>query len=111
MILHHLLDGGEHWDLCLEHGDVLLTWQLEREPVECPARPIHARRIADHRKAYLDYEGPISGNRGEVRRVHRGSLELEQRTADGYVFRLASDRLNGRFHLKPAGEDWVFASG
>ncbi len=32
-ILHHKTAGGEHWDLMLERGGVLLTWQLEREPV------------------------------------------------------------------------------
>ena len=33
-ILHHEVAGGEHWDLMLERKDVLLTWQLEREPAD-----------------------------------------------------------------------------
>ena len=28
VILHHRLAGGEHWDLMLEHGESLATWQL-----------------------------------------------------------------------------------
>lgn len=31
-----------------------------------------AERVADHRAAYLTYEGPISGGRGRVRRVASG---------------------------------------
>jgi hypothetical protein len=34
---------------------------------------VDAQRIADHRLAYLEYEGPISGGRGTVRRLDGGS--------------------------------------
>ncbi len=33
---------------------------------------VRALRLADHRQLYLDYEGPISGNRGVVHRVGTG---------------------------------------
>ncbi len=127
VILHHKMDGGEHWDLMLERGEVLLTWQLLREPVapvssrcdsqaENPSHtrshlPIPARRIGDHRKAYLDYEGPISGGRGHVRRVDAGTVEFEQLTASRCVVDLHGDRLRGRYSLVRRGNDdndWVF---
>ena len=62
-----------HWDLLIEFGDVLHSWRL----CECPAagRRISATRMPDHRYEYLDYEGPVSGNRGYVQRVHCGILE------------------------------------
>ena len=45
VILHHTVHGGEHWDLMLEHGDVLLTWQLFSDPTASPVFPLRARRI------------------------------------------------------------------
>ena len=59
-----------HWDLMLEAGDVLQTWRLAEPPA--PGLAIEATALADHRLAYLDYEGPISGNRGTVSRWDAG---------------------------------------
>ena len=57
-----------HWDFMLEADGVLKTWRLQDEPLpgrkfETPAEP-----LPDHRIAYLDYEGPVSNNRGIVTR-------------------------------------------
>ena len=107
VILHHTVSGGEHWDLMLEQGNTLLTWQLLREPFELASLPIPARRIGDHRKAYLDYEGSLSRNRGDVRRVDEGSIEFEESTDDGFVFCLRGSRLAGRFSLTLQGDTWM----
>ncbi len=112
VILHHELGGGEHWDLMLEHGDTLLTWQLFREPLGRPSLPIPARRIGGHRKAYLDYEGPVSGDRGHVRRVDTGTVEIKELTATQCVIDLDGKRLSGRFRLTCENHDqWTFAAG
>lgn len=65
-------DGNSHWDLMLETGDVLLTIQLSELPSGLVGEEMMAKRIADHRPHYLDYEGPISGNRGVVHRLAAG---------------------------------------
>ena len=52
----------QHWDLMLEAGDVLRTWRLIAPPDKTQA--VAAESLGDHRLAYLDYEGPVSGNRG-----------------------------------------------
>ncbi len=109
VILHHQVAGGEHWDLMLERGDVLLTWQLCREPVDRFGLPIRAKRIGDHRKAYLEYEGPIKGNRGHVRRVDAGNVQFEEITACRYVVAIEGKRLSGRFTITADGDEWVFA--
>lgn len=59
-----------HYDLMLEWQGVLKTWRLPSIPQLNLGLVIEA--IGDHRLAYLDYEGPVSGNRGEVRRVDSG---------------------------------------
>lgn len=108
VILHHRLDSGEHWDLMLERGEVLLTWQLLREPVNRESLPIPASHIGDHRKAYLDYEGPLTGNRGTVRRVDSGSLDIIEDTAQGLRIVLTGKRLCGSFTLRSQAEGWSF---
>src|SRR5436305_12258768 len=49
-----------HWDLMLEHDGSLRTWRLATPPVA--DQDVAAEELADHRLAYLDYEGPVSGN-------------------------------------------------
>ncbi len=53
-----------HWDLLLEAPDGCWTWRLLDSPDK--AFVLRAERIANHRPFYLDYEGPVSGNRGSV---------------------------------------------
>jgi len=64
----------KHWDFMLEAGDVLQTWRLPTAPVA--NMDISAEKTFDHRLMYLDYEGPISGDRGSVVRWDAGSYEL-----------------------------------
>ncbi|MEZ6093058.1 MAG: hypothetical protein R3C03_02300 [Pirellulaceae bacterium] len=74
-------NGGAHWDWMFEVGSVLKTWRSEIGVVDWRAiRPIvfPVSQIADHRLAYLDFEGPISGQRGEVVRVQYGELSLAE---------------------------------
>ena len=67
---HSTQDRPDHWDLMLEQDGKLLTWALEKLPA--PGKSIPAIQLDPHRIAYLDYEGPISGERGSVSRVLRG---------------------------------------
>lgn len=70
-----------HWDFMLEHNGVLRTWALDAEPSD--GTVVTATPLVDHRLDYLDYEGEISGGRGDVDRCDRGSYtavgEDEQR--------------------------------
>jgi hypothetical protein len=110
VILHHVQSEGEHWDLMLEHGAALLTWQLELNPVEHSDVAIPARRIFDHRKDFLTYEGPISRNRGHVERVESGFMEWEKLTDHECVVWLGGNVMAGTYHLRRRqGEEWVFA--
>ena len=62
---------SRHWDLMLESGEVLRTWRLASCPVA--GASVAAEAAPDHRRLYLDYEGPISGGRGHVFRWDSGS--------------------------------------
>jgi hypothetical protein len=101
--------NGVHWDLMLECGDALRTWAID-EPIG-PGRDLPARALADHRAAYLDYEGPVSGDRGEVRRVDRGTYEPVVWTPDRVRVRLEGAQLIGLVELRASGASagsWAF---
>lgn len=109
VILHHQLAEGEHWDLMLEHNGVLLTWQLPQNPLFAGALPMPARRIADHRPIYLSYEGPISGDRGTVRRIAGGVLQIHEWAGNRCRFELQGANLTGQFELMETSPDaWRF---
>lgn len=62
-----------HFDLLLQVGDALKSWRLLADPRAAEWVPAEAN--ADHRLAYLDYEGPVSGGRGSVVRIDAGEYE------------------------------------
>ena len=97
-----------HWDFMLESGEVLRTWRLAAPPR--PGASVAAESLGDHRRAYLDYEGPVSGGRGTVSRWDAGSFAWEEDTAEGITILFRGGRLRGRATLRrdEAGE-WVFA--
>ncbi len=114
LLLHRTADG-EHYDLCLEVGDTLATWRLPREAAVPPASlgtaPLEARRLADHRRAYLDYQGPVSGDRGLVIRIDRGRLMIQEASVARWTFRLQGACLNGIYRLEAqpgTSNSWSF---
>lgn len=88
---------GSHWDLMFEHQGALRTWALDELPTADQA--VTAEQLADHRLAYLDYEGPVSGDRGEVRREDSGEYETLEDTPERFVVLLHGQTLQGRWEL------------
>lgn len=102
VVLYHETPVGaardNHWDLMLETGRALRTWALSCEPRDNVA--IDAEQLADHRVEYLDYEGPISGDRGSVTRWDAGTFEIVSETDIELVLELCGQRLMGRAMLR-----------
>ncbi len=91
-----------HWDLLLDNGEPRIpTWRLA-EPVcsveaatEVSLVRIAAEPLANHRREYLDYEGPVSGDRGHVTQWDTGLyIPLTQRP-DYWEVRLEGRRVSG----------------
>lgn len=90
VILRHSGHGPLHYDWMLEEGEALATWRTAESPDDLAiGQSVEATRLPDHRTAYLDYEGPISGHRGQVDRVGAGACELIEHTATRWVVRLS----------------------
>ena len=98
--------GPLHYDLMIRRGPALASWRLACVPDEPdPPGPMQATRLPDHRLAYLDCEGPVSGNRGSVARVDKGPCELIETGPTTWEVRLRGERVRGRFELRHRGPD------
>ncbi len=97
VLLHHQHASDSHYDLMLQDGMKLLTWRLDSVPH--PGTEQTAERIADHRLVYLDYEGPISGGRGEVRRIDAGVYEPLRWSEGEIIAVLYGGMVRGRVRL------------
>jgi hypothetical protein len=96
-----------HWDLMLEAGDVLRTWRLAAPPR--PGQVIAATALGNHRRLYLDYEGPVSGDRGRVVRWDAGSFTWLTNESDRLAVELQDGRLRGTVLLAQVREEeWSF---
>jgi hypothetical protein len=94
-----------HWDLMLESGSVLRTWRLSK-PLSA-GEPLDAAGIADHRLLYLDYEGPISGNRGQVVRWDGGTFAAREWSEGRIAVQVRGERIHGLLILeKVEGDVW-----
>jgi hypothetical protein len=118
VILRHQTPPGyarpSHWDFLLESGTVLKCWALPEPPNPGPAQS--AEQLPDHRLLYLDYEGPISGGRGDVRRWDAGTFQwlvdqpgnvtvlLDGKQLRGTVRLVRVDQLSERWELAYTAE-------
>src|SRR4051812_1567314 len=102
VVLEHSWNGV-HWDLMLEAGRGLRTWAID-EPIRAGVE-LSARQLADHRLAYLAYEGPVSGQRGHVRRVAEGTFRRRECGPDRVRVELTGRQLVGEVDLYRCGSD------
>jgi hypothetical protein len=80
VLLLHEEPGGEiHYDWMIEGGasEGLVTFRVAERIDSGGDGEFAAKRIGEHRREYLDFEGELSGGRGGVTRVARGELVIE----------------------------------
>ncbi|MGC8552353.1 MAG: hypothetical protein ACP5O7_05745 [Phycisphaerae bacterium] len=115
-VLEHTVAAQRHWDLLLEQApdQPLATWKINLPPEQwlqaCQTQgSIPAIRLPNHRRIYLDYSGPISNNRGEVRPVQTGLLRW-LKLSEHYCAALLSSGPNTpplRYTLEDRGHGWT----
>ncbi|MBX3425143.1 MAG: hypothetical protein KF688_05635 [Pirellulales bacterium] len=103
---------ASHWDFMVERGAALATWAVEELPsawrrglgedATAEAEAVRALRLPDHRLAYLEYEGPVSDDRGVVSRTDAGACTVLQWSERSVLLLLAGERLVGRVALQLA---------
>jgi DNA ligase D-like protein (predicted 3'-phosphoesterase) len=104
-----------HWDLRLEHGGVLKSWAIPKEP----PTTINVRRLAvaveDHPLDYADFTGIIpegSYGAGRVEIWDKGFYIPISITEKKWVVEIRGNRLKGRYCLIKTnygkGNNWIF---
>ncbi len=125
LLSHELPDATTHVDWMIasepQGREPLVTFRVGSRIDEMKAdQGLLARRIDDHRAEFLSYEGPVSGNRGTVRRLTRGTVVSWERSGDRWQMEIewpdpkgGLRRQNLRLSRRGAGSDaWLIeASG
>ncbi|HEY3966148.1 MAG TPA: DNA polymerase ligase N-terminal domain-containing protein [Planctomycetaceae bacterium] len=97
-----------HWDFMLEKEAGLRTWRLPHAPGGMGV--MTAEPLAEHRLVYLDYEGPVSGDRGTVHAFDRGEYIVVEESGDSFVVQLSGAKLMGQASIRrqSATGGWTF---
>jgi hypothetical protein len=110
VIQEHQKQGQEtHWDLMLEHGEVLKTYRLDIPPKDILTCLALAVPIADHDKRFLTYEGPVNQGLGTVRIVEKGRYSRLLQNDLSWSFFLRGKLLKGPYEItKSHNDSWQF---
>ncbi|MCL2745305.1 MAG: hypothetical protein FWE67_15795 [Planctomycetaceae bacterium] len=106
VILEHQTENGTHWDLMFEEEPdaPLTTFSFPPQKIDeagsLSSFRSEARNLPPHRNEYLNYEGEISGKRGNVKRIAAGVFEKTSENC--YI--LKSDMFHGILAVENHGE-------
>ncbi|MFK7788663.1 MAG: hypothetical protein AB8C95_04090 [Phycisphaeraceae bacterium] len=117
-IIEHTTPDGVHHDWLIEDPTLqnpkaknarLWTARVAPPPHEwAKIKRFDLTVIPPHRRIYLDYQGPVSGNRGRVQRRAKGSCYAKLWTADRIVMSMQCDAVELDLDLiRQAGDHWA----
>jgi len=72
--------------------------------------PFLAEKIHDHRLEYLEYEGPISNDRGVVKRMDRGKYEIIAETESFMIIQLLEGKYQGQINFDRMGAETLLGT-
>ncbi|HYE60463.1 MAG TPA: hypothetical protein VD997_00580 [Phycisphaerales bacterium] len=107
---------SDHYDWMFERpqeaGGKLVSFRILQALDLSEPQEFAAVRTPDHRREYLEYEGPVSGGRGRVLRVASGEcLSVVERAGEmEVVVRFdGAGAVEHRFVGRDEGTTWVFS--
>ena len=117
-ILEHTTATGVHHDWLIEDPTLpnpaapdarLWTARVAPPPQDWPSlQRFDLTVIPPHRRAYLDYQGPVSGNRGYIRRLAHGMCQASIWSTNKIVLSLQSEQVYLVLQLtRLASDRWV----
>ncbi len=108
---------SSHFDLMLESDGGLRTWAIALLPCgwgvaaglpisadATATESVAATQLLNHRLAYLDYEGPISDDRGTVSRIDAGTFVSIKEATEEWAVELTGQRIRGQVTLQRTHE-------
>ena len=109
VVLRHCVSPEDvHFDLMIEAGDALATWRCPEAPDIAAAAHMTCQKLADHRRRFLKYEGPLSQNRGDVQRHDGGYCRLLAAGEGAWRIAFRGTRLRGEYELSSLDQDRRF---
>lgn len=121
LLLHEVPGGASHFDWLIqrpgeEHEPPttrrLISFRMRHRPDDPSGVVLLGERMKDHRNAYLDYDGPVSGGRGSVRRVARGFVGNLREDLEEIAFTAEFDgQKPSRWQGKAIGWLWLLERG
>jgi hypothetical protein len=108
VVLRHDLPTGQwHYDWLLQRAvdpaGPLTTFRIGELPTSPGVESLPAERLPDHRPVYLEYEGPVSGDRGTVSRVLSGTCSWHADTPAFVEFTADFGSAPRRWRARPVG--------
>ena len=101
---------AHHFDLRLEQDGVLVSWAVPKDLPEGTKKSRLAVRVGDHDLSHLAVvDRPVEGVPGAVRKsIWDGrTCEAEESGDEMVIVRLRGGRLDGRYAIFRAGENWL----
>lgn len=116
LLRHELPDRSWHYDWMIEQegNQRLVCFRVTMRVDELtPGARFDGERLADHRRAYLEYEGEIGGGRGRVTRVAAGECDgwCERDGGGGVVMRAVKVGPRKMMGRVKSGAVWEFEVG
>jgi hypothetical protein len=111
LLRHELPDGTGHFDWMVESSPAggLITFRVGVR-IDLPeSTQFDAEPIGEHRREYLDYEGPVSGDRGTVVRVAIGTVEYAREEPSRIEIRGGFNAASNLFVGRKSGLRWKFS--
>ncbi|MHA7812844.1 MAG: hypothetical protein ACX94C_05565 [Phycisphaerales bacterium] len=112
VLLHTQPQKPDHYDWLIDQPELdtqhrLITFRTAHSPDQADA--FLAQQAPDHRAMYLDYEGPLSNNRGQVSQVASGHVHIWEQHRDQITCRIQwAERLQDLTATR-SGDGWRFA--
>ncbi len=91
------LGRSSHYDLFVRDNDYLLTWEFQHHPMDIPTQSV--LQLANHRLEYLDFSGPLSGDRGILHPIDSGECSWLHRQPDRLILSFQGMQVCGTLYL------------
>lgn len=101
----------DHYDFMLEQKNNLATWKISVENLTdlLDGKIIKSNRIQDHRKKYLNYEGLVSNNKGEVSIFDSGEFKEQLWNENEIIVSIPGNIISGEIFIKKTSpEEYIF---
>jgi len=108
-ILWHTDIEEPHYDLMFETtpGSALSTW---RSPIWPITSTTPLQKLRDHRRAFLNFHGSLTGDRGSVIQIATGDCEIQIDEKSGWT--ISAVTFPAPLHLKHVQDDsWEASAG